>query len=96
MLAITSATVLEGCVPVRGEGAAPGGDALRITPHPHARQVRARFTCQNIGSRTLRVVALAPAAPRTRATCNMQFIGPGRQAGVDVVVAVNQAPGRIE
>ncbi len=93
MLAITSATVLEGRVPVPGEGAAAiRGDALRITPHPYARQVCARFTCQNIGSHTLRVVALTAAGPRTRATCGMQFIGPGRQACVDIVVDVSQLP----
>ncbi len=80
MLAITAATVVGGCIPLNGGSAAMVGDALRIMPHPHTRQVRARFTCQNIGGHTLRVVALAPADPRTRATCDMQFIGPGRRA----------------
>ena len=96
MLAITAATALEGCTPVPDDGAAASmGGALRITPHPHARQVRARFTCQNIGSHTLRIVALTPAGPRTRAICDMQFIGPGRQVCVDIVVDVSQPPGRV-
>ena len=95
MLAITAATVVDGCIPLNGGSAAMIGDALRITPRPHARQVRARFTCQNIGSHTLRVVALAPADPHTRATCDMQFIGPGRQVCVDIVVDVSQPPGRV-
>ena len=63
MLAITTATLLEGCTRVPDGATALMGDALRIMPHPHAQQVRARFTCQNIGSHTLRVVALAPADP---------------------------------
>ncbi len=95
MLAITSATVLEGCTPVPVGGAALVGDALSVVAHPRVREVRARFTCQNIGSHTLRVVALTPAGPRTRATCDMQFISPGRQACVDLAVDVSQSPGRV-